>query len=162
MTWTSVILIASNLVSFLLLSSNDRVHSFYWIKGIKHCFLTCFSYLNSYFLILVFLHNCYLLVSLLLSWLQRNLMYCPIFSYLWDSKVLRRMCAPIFWHTSRSFLKQAACRNLVLESVPDFFPRSAFCQRFLIQTSVGQLQIIPFLLTQYPWAGTFLRDISLH
>ena len=138
------------MTSSLLLSSNNRISSFYWIRGSKYCFLASFSYLNCYFLILVFLHNCYLLVSLLLSWLQRNLMYCPIFSYLWDSKVLRRMCAPIFWHTSRSFLKQAACRNLVLESVPDFFPRSAFCQRFLIQTSVGQLQIIPFLLTQYP------------
>ncbi len=47
----------------LSLSRNDRISSFYWIRGSKHCILTSFSYLNRYFLFLVFLRNCYLLVS---------------------------------------------------------------------------------------------------
>ncbi len=37
---------------------------------------------------------------------------------------------------------------------------SAFCRTFLVQTSVGRTQIIPFLLTKNPWTDTFLRDIS--
>ncbi len=69
--------------NILSLSSNNRVRSFYWIRGSKHCFLTSFSYLNRYFLFLLFSHNCYLLVSLHLSWLHGNWISCPIFSYLW-------------------------------------------------------------------------------
>jgi hypothetical protein len=45
------------------------------------------------------------------------------------------------------FSKQDACGNLVVDSVPVFFPISAFCQRFLVQMSIGQLHIIPFYLT---------------
>jgi hypothetical protein len=148
MTWTSVVLIASNLASSLLLSSNNRISSFYWISRSNHYFLTHFFYFSPYFFILVFLLDCYLLVSLRLSRLHGNPTSCPVFSYPWESEVLRCMCAPkIFWHTSHVSSKQDACRNLVLESVLVFFPRSAFCQRFLMQTSVGQLRIIPFLLT---------------
>jgi hypothetical protein len=95
MTWTSIILIASNLASFLSLRSYNRVCSFYWIRESKHCFLTSFSYLNCYFLILVFLRNCYLLVSLCLSRVHENPVSHPIFSYLWDSKVQCQKCAPI-------------------------------------------------------------------
>ncbi len=105
MTWTSIILIASDLASFLLLSSNNRVCSFYWIIGSKHSFLTSFSYLNCYILILVFLCTCYLLVSLHLSWLHRNLISCPIFSYLWYSEVLRCTRPPILLAHITCFLK---------------------------------------------------------
>ncbi len=45
------------------------------------------------------------------------------------------------------FSKQDARGNLVVDSVPVFFPISAFCQRFLVQMSIGQLRIIPFFLT---------------
>ncbi len=31
------------------LNRNDRVSSFYWIRGSKKCFLTCFSYFSRYF-----------------------------------------------------------------------------------------------------------------
>ncbi len=49
--WSSCILKwCSHFGDILLLSSNDRVSSFYWIRGSKHCFLTSFSYLNCYFL----------------------------------------------------------------------------------------------------------------
>ncbi len=80
----------------LLLSSNNRISSIYWIRGSIHCFLTSFSHLNCYFLFLVFLLNCYLLVSLRLSWLHRNQISHHIFSYLWYSEVLHCTCAPIF------------------------------------------------------------------
>jgi hypothetical protein len=46
MTWTGIILIASNLASSLLHSSYDRVDSFYWIRGSKLCFLTSFLLLS--------------------------------------------------------------------------------------------------------------------
>jgi hypothetical protein len=105
MMWTSVILIASNSASFLSLSSNDGVSSFYWIRGSKHCFLTIFSYLNCYFLILVFPRNRYWQVSLCLSRLHGNPNSCPIFSYLWDSEVLRCTCTPIFLAYIMCFLK---------------------------------------------------------
>jgi hypothetical protein len=45
------------------LNRNNRVSSFYWTRGSKLCFLTCFSYFSCYFLILVFLRNRYLLIS---------------------------------------------------------------------------------------------------
>ncbi len=99
------------MASSLLLSSNDRVSSFYWIIGSKHYFLTSFSKVNCYFLILVFLQNCYLLVSLCLSWLHGNPISSPIFSYLWDSKVLHRTYAPIFLAHITCFLEARCSRE---------------------------------------------------
>ncbi len=93
------------MTSSLLLSSNDRISSFYWIRGSKHCFLTSFSYLNCYFFILVFLRNHYLLFCLRLSWLHGNLISRPIFSYLFYSGVLRCTCTPIFLAHITRFLK---------------------------------------------------------
>ncbi len=134
--------------NILLPSSNDRISSFYWIRGSKNCFLTSFSYLNCYFLFLVFLRNHYLLVSLGLSRLHGNLISHPIFLYLLFSKYHVLHVPQYFWHTWGVFSKQDARGTLVHESVPVFFPRSACCQRFLMQMSFGSLQIIPFLLTQ--------------
>ncbi len=139
MTWTSVILIASDLEFFvakwllviwrpsiatyllmiwqsnvatfmlvisniLLLSSNNRICSFNWIRGSKHCFLTSFSNRYRYFLFLVFLQNCYLLVSLHLSRLRGTPISHPIFtpSVLW---IPRCTCAPIFLAHITRFLE---------------------------------------------------------
>jgi hypothetical protein len=90
--------------NILLLSSNNRISSFYWIRGSKHCFLTSFSNLNRYFLFLVFLCNCYLLVSLGLSWLHGNPISCPVLIplVLW---VPHWTCAPIFLAHMTRFLK---------------------------------------------------------
>ncbi len=162
MTWTSIILIASNLASYLLLSSNDRFSSFYWIRGSKYCFLTSFSNLNCYLLFLVFLRNCYLIVSSCLSRLHKNPISSPVSHTFGSLRYYVAQAPPYFWHTSRIFLKQDARQNLVLESVPIFFPFSAFCRRFLMQTSIGRSRIIPFLLTQNTQTDTFLHDISLH
>jgi hypothetical protein len=56
---------------------------------------------------------------------------------------------PHVYGTERvGFLKQDANGNLVADSLPVIFPLFAFCQRFLVQTSIGPTQIIPFLLTK--------------
>ncbi len=146
--------------NILSLSSNDRISSFYWIRGSNHCFLTSLSNLNCYFLFLVFLHNRYLLVSLRLSRLRRNPISHPIFLYLWESKYHVLHAPPYFWHTWHVFSKQDNRGNLVHKLVPVFFPRSAFRQRFLKWMSIGRLQIIPFL-RKIPWTDIFLHDISL-
>ncbi len=139
MTWTSIILIASNLASFiaksllviwrtdiakyslticqsnvakftltiwniLSLSSSDRICSYDWIRGSKHCFLTSFSNLNRYFLFLVLSQNRYLLVSLRLSWLCVNLISHPVFIP-FILQIPRCTCAPIFLAHITRFLK---------------------------------------------------------
>ncbi len=83
------------------------------------------------------------------------------FLYLLYSEYHVLHAPPHFWHTWRVFLKQDARGNQVQDLVPAFFPRSAFCQRFIMQTSVRQLWIIPFLLTKKFQTDIFLRDISL-
>jgi hypothetical protein len=133
--------------NILSLSRNNRISSFHWIRGSKHCFLTSFSNLNHYFLFLVFSWNCYLLVSLRLSRLRGNPISHPIFLYLWYSEYHVLHVPPYFWHKSCVFLKQDAHGNLVQGLVPVLSPRSAFCRRFLMQTSVWRSQIVPFLLT---------------
>jgi hypothetical protein len=63
----------------LSLSRNDRISSFNWIsRGSKHCFLTSFFKPYCYFLFLLLLRNCYLLVSLHLSQLHGNLVFHPV------------------------------------------------------------------------------------
>ncbi len=131
----------------LSLSRNNRISSFNWIRGSKYCFLTSSSNLNCYFLFLVFLRNCYLLVSLRLSRLSGNPISRPVLLYLWFSDYQVVRAPSYFWHTSCVFSKQGARGNLVQGLVPVLFPHSAFHQRFLMQTSVRRSQIIPFLLT---------------
>ncbi len=128
---------ARDLASFLSLSSNNRVISFYWIRGGKHCFLTSFSYLNCYFCFLVFSSNHYLLVSLCLSWLHRNPISHPVFSYLYTLRCYVVRAPPLFGHTSCIFSKQDAHGNLVLDSVPVFFPVSPFTEGFSREFPLG-------------------------
>jgi hypothetical protein len=149
--WQSDVFISLNahwkFGDILLLSSNNRVSSFYLIRGSQHCFLTSCSYLNRYFLFLVFSHNCYLLVSLRLFWLHGNPISCPFFSYLWYSKVPRRMCTPIFLVHMKRFLK-ARCS---LE--PGIRISTSFLSPFRLLPKVSHayvhwaLRSIPFLLT---------------
>jgi hypothetical protein len=89
----------------LLLSSNNRVSSFYWIRGSKHCFLTSFSNLDRYFLFLVFLQNCYLLVSSCLFWLCGNPISHPVYFILLLLRVPCHTCAPIFLAYMTHFLE---------------------------------------------------------
>jgi hypothetical protein len=48
MDWLAILATSS------CLNGNDRVSSFYWTRGSKQCFLTCFSHFSRYFHILVF------------------------------------------------------------------------------------------------------------
>jgi hypothetical protein len=59
------------------------------------------------------------------------------------------------------FLKQDARGNLVVASQPVNFPFSAFCRRFLLQTSVGLNTNHTFLSHKNPRTDTFLRDLGL-
>jgi hypothetical protein len=59
------------------------------------------------------------------------------------------------------FSKQDACGNLVVDSLLVNFPFSAFCRRFLVQTSVGLNMIHTFLSHKNPQTDTFLRDLGL-
>jgi hypothetical protein len=58
------------------------------------------------------------------------------------------------------FLKQDACGNLVLDSLPVIFPLFAFCQRFLVRMTVGPNANHTFLTHKNPQTDTFLHDIS--
>jgi hypothetical protein len=59
------------------------------------------------------------------------------------------------------FSKQDARGNLVVASLPVIFPLSAFCQRFLVQTSIGLNTIHTFLSHKNPQTDTFLHDLGL-
>ncbi len=59
------------------------------------------------------------------------------------------------------FSKQDACGNLVVASLPVNFPFSAFCRRFLVQTSIGLNTIHTFLSHKNPRTDTFLHDLGL-
>jgi hypothetical protein len=87
------------------LNRNDRVNSFYWTRGSKLCFLTCFSYFSHYFHILVFLLNCYLVISLRLSWLHGNPISSPVSRNLGTPSWCVVHAPPCFWHRMCGFLK---------------------------------------------------------
>ncbi len=195
MMWTSVILIASDLASFiaksllvirrtdiaklllticqsdvakftlrlediLSLSSNDRICSFNWIRGSKHCFLTSFSNLNCYFLLLVFSRNSYLLVSLLLSWLHGNPISLPVFIP-FVLRIPRRTCAPIFLAHMMHFLEARRLWEPGTRISTGFLSPFRLSPKDSHATSVRRSRIIPFLLTQNFRANIFSRDISL-
>jgi hypothetical protein len=131
----------------LLLSSNDRICSFNWIRGSKHCFLTSFSNFYCYFLFLVFLRHRYLLVSLHLSWLRGTPISYPVFIP-FVLRILRCTCAPMFLaHITRYLEVRRSWEPGTRVSTTGIL--SLFClffRRFLVRTSTGQLHIIPFLL----------------
>jgi hypothetical protein len=87
------------------LNRNNRVSSFYWTRGSKLCFLTCFSYFSRYFHILVFLQNRYSLISLHLSWLHGNPISRPISCTLGTLSWYIVHAPPCFWHRMRGFLE---------------------------------------------------------
>jgi hypothetical protein len=130
----------------LLLSSNNRITSFDWIRGSKHCFLTSFSNFYCYFLFLIFLRNLCLLVSSHLSWLHRTSISYPVFIP-FVLQILRCSCAPMFLAHFTRFLKvKRSWEPGTKISTGILSPFRLSFQRFLMQTSVGLLQIIPILL----------------
>ncbi len=136
------------LATFYCLNRNDRVSIFYWIRGSKLCFLTCFSYFSRYFLILVFLWKRYLLISLRLSQLHGNPISCP-FSHTFGTPSWYVVhTPPYFWHITRGFL-EARC-SWEPGSRLTTGDLSLFClsPKALVWMSVGRMRIIPFLLTK--------------
>jgi hypothetical protein len=103
------------------LNRNDRVSSFYKTRGSKLCFLTFFSYFSCYFHILVFLQNCYSLISSHLSWLHRNPISRPVSYTIGTPSWYVIHEPPYFWHRTCGFLKARR-----------------FPPLFLVQTSIGQ------------------------
>ncbi len=144
------------------LNRNNRVSSFYWTRGSKLCFLTCFSYFSCYFHTLVFLQNCYLLI-LFCAFLGctgiRFLVPFLLPLALWAS--LSYMRPHISGTEPMGFSKQDARGNLVVDSQPVIFPLSAFCKRFLVQTTIGLNANHTFLTHYNPWTDTFLHDLGL-
>jgi hypothetical protein len=67
--------------------------------------LTCFSYFSCYFLILVFFHNCYLLITLRPYSAAPESDFLSRFLYLWHCKVVRHTCAPMFYARHMGFLE---------------------------------------------------------
>jgi hypothetical protein len=130
----------------LLLSSNDRICSFKWIRGSKHCFLTSFSDFYCYFLFLLFLWHRYLLVSLHLSWLRGT----PISYLVFIPFVLRILCltcTPMFLAHIMHFLQvRRSWEPGTRVSTGILSPFRLSFQRFLVQMSIGRLRITPFLL----------------
>jgi hypothetical protein len=129
----------------LLLSSNDRICSFNWIRGSKHCFLTSFSNFYRYFLFLVFLRHRYLLVSLHLSWLRGTPISCPFFIP-FVLRILRCTCTPMFLAHITGFLEvRRSWEPGTRVSTGILSPFCLFFRRFLVRASFGRSRIIPFL-----------------
>ncbi len=130
------------------LNRNDRVSSFNWTRGSKLCFLTCFSYFSHYFLILVFLQNCYSLISSCLSRLHGNLISCHVSCTIGTPSWYIVHAPPYFWHRTRGFLEGRHLWEEVVDSPSVILSLYAFHRRFQVQTSIGRTWIIPFLLTK--------------
>ena len=71
------------------------------------------------------------------------------------------MCPHVSGTERVGFLKQDARGNLVVASLPLNFSFSAFCQRFLVQTSIGLNTNHTFLSHKNPQTDTFLCDLGL-
>jgi hypothetical protein len=129
-------------------------------RGSELCFLTCFSYFSCYFHILVFLHNCYLLISLRLSWLHGNPIYCPISHTFSTSRYYIVHVPPYFRHRMRGFLK-ARCS---WEPGSRLTTGDLSLFRLLPKVSGANNRWAKanhtFLTHKSPWTDTFLRDIS--
>jgi hypothetical protein len=146
----------------LVLSSNDRVSSFYWIRGSKVGFLTSFSYLNHYFRILGFLQSHYLLFSLCFSCLHKNPISCPVFSYHCNSEVLRHLCAPIFLAHIMLFLKGRHSREPAgSRLITNFLSHFCLLPKVFYANIHWAISYHTLLTHKNPQILTFLHDISL-
>jgi hypothetical protein len=136
------------LVTSYCLNRNDRVSSFYWTRGSKLCFLTCFSYFSCYFHILVFSLNRYLLISLCLSWLHRNPISRPVSCTVGTPSWYVVHAPPCFWHRMCGFLEARRLWEPGSRLTTGEFSPFHLLPKVLVQTSVGQTRITPFLLTK--------------
>ncbi len=157
--------IAKHLLAILAtsycLNRNDRVSSFYWTRESKQCFFTCFSHFSCYFLILVFSKNRYLLISLYPFGCTGIQFLIPFLIPLALRASTLYMSPHVSGTERMGFSKEDGRGNLVVASLPVNFPFSAFCRRFLLQTTIGLNTIHTFLSRKNPWTDTFLRYLGL-
>ncbi len=95
-----------------------------------------------------------LTIFLRLSWLHGNPISCPLSHTIGTPSQYVVHAPPYFWHKD-------ARGNLVVASLPVNFPFSAFCRRFLVQTSVRLNANHTFLTHQNPQTDTFLHVLGL-
>jgi hypothetical protein len=142
------------------LNRNNRVSSFYWTRGSKLCFLTCFCYFSCYFLILVFLQNCYSLISSRLSWLHGNPISHPISHTFGTPSWYVVHAPPCFWHRTCGFLKARHLwepgSRLTTGDFPPFRLLPKISGRNVHWANANHT----FLTHKNPQTDTFLRDIS--
>jgi hypothetical protein len=135
-----------NLATSLSLSSSDRICSFIWIRGSKHCFLTSFSNIYRYFLFLVFWQCRYLLVSCTFLGCVGLRFLIPFFLPF----VLRIpccTCTPMFLEHITHFLEvRCLWKPGTRISTIILSPFRLSLRRFLVRMFVGRSCIIPFLL----------------
>ncbi len=137
------------------LSGNNRVSSFYWTRGSKQCFLTCFSYFSCYFCILVFSQNRYLLISSRLSRLHGNPISRPVSRTIGTPSQYVAHAPQCFWHRTRGFLK-ASCS---WESSSSLTTGEFSLFRLLPKVSAANVHWTEH--ESYLSSSTFLRDLGL-
>ncbi len=120
----------------LLLSSNDRICSFDWTRGSKHCFRTSFYNLYCYFHFLVFLQNRYLLVSSHLSRLRSTPISHPVYIP-FVLGIPCCTCAPIFLVHIMHFLKVRRLWEPDTRVSTGIFPVPPFAKGFLCKRPLG-------------------------
>ncbi len=151
-----------NLATSLSLSSNDRIYSFIWIRGSKHCFLTSFSHFYRYFLFLVFLRHHYLLVSLHLSFLHGTPISYPVFIpfILW---IPRCTCAPMnLAHITRFLKVRHSWEPGTRVSTGILSPFRLFFPEVSCANVHWAIAYHTFYFCLNPQTDIFLCDISLH
>jgi hypothetical protein len=100
----------ANLATSYCLNRNDKVVAFIGLEGVNYV-LSRFFFFSCYFHIIVFLLNCYFLISSCLSWLHRNPISHPISHTLGTPSWYVLHAPPYFWHRMRGFLKARRSRE---------------------------------------------------
>ncbi len=142
------------------LNRNDRVSSFYWTRGSKLCFLTCFSYFSRYLFSSIFAKS--LLTNFFAPFLAAwESDFLSRFSYLWHSKMVRLHAPPYFWHRMHGFLEARCSWEPGSQlTTSDFSPF-----RLLPKVSGANVRWTEcksyFSCSPNPWTDTFLLDLSL-
>jgi hypothetical protein len=103
-----------------------ELEDFIELEGVNKVFLTSFSYLSCYFLILGFSRSCYLLVCSRFSWLHRNQIFLSCFLKPWALQgSVWYMCPHVSDTDHAVSSEQDIHGTLVVDSVLGLFPNSA-------------------------------------
>ncbi len=120
-----------------------------------------FPYLYRYFLFLVFLQYCYLLVSSHPSQLRRTPIFYPIF-ILSVPQILRRTCAHILLAHIMRFLEVRRSWKPSIKIITGIISLFCFFPKVSCTNVHWAIANHTFSSHLNPQTDTFLRDISLH